>query len=184
MSSVKVHKKSSYDPHYSDNWSTPKHAYESIEPFVKEFQRKNNISQLVIWDPFFNANGATADHYMREVFAGAEVIYQNVWINFKCSDIPEFAQRANLIITNPPFSKKHKQETTQWLKSIGIPFISILPTETIMLKSFRPLVGGLQLVIPSGRLTFEKDGQKTKSAPLGTSFFCYGIGLDRDMNFL
>lgn len=183
MTAGKVHKTSSMIK-YTDNWSTPKCAYESIKPYVEEFQLKNELAQLVIWDPFYNENGASADIYMREVFPSAEVIYENVWMDLESDEIPAFARRANLIITNPPFSKKHKQNTTRWLQSIGLPFMTLLPTETVMLKSFRPLVKGLQLIIPNGRLLFERDGKIPNNSPLGTCFFCYGIGLEKDMTFL
>jgi len=183
----KIHKKTSYDPHYSDNWNTPKHAYEALLPFVAHYQKTNNIDQLVIWDPFFNSDGGTAKKYMEEVFGelGARIIHSDNWIDVTDSRIPEYAQETNLIITNPPYSKKNKLTTTKWMKEMELPFLSLMPTETMMLKCMRThLKTGLQMIVPSGRLCFETKDGPTKSAPLGTSWFCFGLNLDTALNFL
>ena len=91
MTTKKIHKKSSYDPHYSDNWNTPRSAYENILPFVEKYQTDHMLEKLVIWDPFFNGDGGTASEYMRDVFGpiGATIIHENVWVDLN-GRIPEF----------------------------------------------------------------------------------------------
>ena len=185
MTTKKIHKKSSYDPHYSDNWNTPRSAYENILPFVEKYQTDHMLEKLVIWDPFFNGDGGTASEYMRDVFGpiGATIIHENVWVDLN-GRIPEF-QATNLIITNPPYSKKNKPDTTRWMKELGVPFMSLMPLETTMLKCMRPLLkDDLQLIIPNGRLCFETKDGPTRSAPLGTSWFCFKMNFQNDLNFL
>lgn len=184
----KIHKKNCYDPKYSDNWNTPRSAYEAILPFVNEYVKSHGIQKLVIWDPFFNADGGTAKQYMEEVFGtlGAEIIHQDKWVDMSDPRIPEYAENVNLIITNPPYSKKNKLLTTRWMKEMGIPFMSLMPMETTMLKCMRPLLQDeeFQMIIPNGRLCFETKEGATNSAPLGTAWFCFGMSLDNTMNFL
>jgi len=186
--SNKMHKKNCYDPRYTDNWNTPKDAYEDIIPFVTEYVKKHGIQQLVIWDPFFNADGGTAKQYLDEVFGtiGAKIIHQDKWVDMTDSRVPEYAIEANLIITNPPYSKKNKLLTTKWMQEMQIPFMSLMPMETTMLKCMRPyLKEGLQMVIPNGRICFEgANGEKSRNAPLGTSWFCFGMDFESTNNFL
>lgn len=183
---AKVHKKTSYDPHYSDNWNTPKAEFEKLVPFVRKYAQENGIENLVIWDPFYNADGGTANKYLNEIFPDATIIHADEWVDLDDPHIPINAQEANLIITNPPYSKKNKLITTKWMKSLGLPFMSLMPMETTMLKCMRPILKDeLQLVIPNGRICFEgPNGVKTGSAPLGTVWFCFGMHLEKALNFL
>jgi hypothetical protein len=146
----------------------------------------NNIQHLTIFDPFYNADGGTAGEYLNEVLPDATIIHRDEWMDLDDPRIPQFAEEANLIITNPPYSKKNKFKTTKWLKEMGLPFMSLMPMETTMLKCMRPLLkDGLQMVIPNGRICFEgANGKKTGSAPLGTAWFCFGMNLNKTMNFL
>jgi len=182
----KVHKKNCYDPRYSDNWNTPQRAYEAIKPYVEEYVKTHGIQQLVIWDPFFNADAGTSEKYLKEVFPDAVIIHKDVWVDLDNPIIPDFARDVNLIITNPPYSKKNKLTTTKWMKDMELPFMSLMPMETTMLKCMRPLLkdDNLQMIIPNGRLSFENKDGATSSAPLGTAWFCFGMGFDNTMNFL
>ena len=181
----KIHKKTSYDPRYSDNWSTPKAAYASLVPFVNEYVKTHGIQRLVIWDPFFNADGGTAKQYLEEVFPDAIIIHSDTWMDIHDPSIPEYAKNVNLIITNPPYSKKNKLLTTKWMLEMGIPFMSLMPTETTMLKCMRPhLKEGLQMILPNGRICFETKDGPSGSAPLGTSWFCFRMNMGKTMNFL
>ena len=178
-----VHKKSSFDENYSDNWNTPKSAYELIKPFVKAYQQ--NVLQkdtLVVFDPFFDKGHAKM--YMEEVFddMNVTILHKEHWVDLK-GGLPDFAKDCDVIITNPPFSKNNKLDTTLWMMTLNKPFFSLMPTEFTMAKKFRPFVNEFQFVLPNGRISFEKDGQKMKSAPLSNIWYSYGFQLEKQMNF-
>jgi len=181
----KIHKKNCHDPKYSDNWNTPKHAYEDIRPFVEKYKHKKEIQHLVIWDPFFNSNQGSAKNYLEEVFFDATIIHENIWQDLNNPMVPSYAMEANLIITNPPYSRQNKRHTLIWLKNMEIPFMSLMPMETAMLKNMRPyLKENLQMIIPNGRISFEVEGKVKGAAPLGTTWFCFGMNFENTLNFL
>jgi len=185
-STKKIHKKPCSDPRYSDNWNTPKQAYEQLVPFVNKYKQDHGIQHLVIFDPFYNTHAGTTKNYLGEVFPMATIIHKNEWMDLDDPVIPDFAREANLIITNPPYSKKNKRFTTEWMVGLEIPFMSLMPMEGIMLKNMRPVLkkDGFQFIIPNGRICFEVEGKATGSAPLGTTWYCHGLNMNKTMNYL
>tara|TARA_B100000787_G_scaffold87028_1_gene64261 strand:- start:15748 stop:16320 length:573 start_codon:yes stop_codon:yes gene_type:complete len=178
------HKKVSTDANYSDHWGTPKCAYELLVPHVRHWQEvEHRKDTFTIWDPFFCKGHAK--EYLEQVFGplGATVIHSNAWVDITDTTIPEFAQNADLIITNPPYSKTNKLDTTLWLKELGLPFFSIMPTEFMMAKKFRPHIEPFQFICPSGRVRFERDGVVAKTAPLSSTWYVCGVDLVRDISF-
>ena len=175
----KVHTHCSSHPDYKDDWSTPKHAYKDIRNSVEHYQKTQNIQKLVIWDPFYNASSSgTAGKYLQEVFPDATIIHGDQWVDLSDTIIPDYAKDVNLIVTNPPYSGKHKLTTTMWMMSLNIPFMTLIPHDTDALKCFRPIIRNFQKIVPNGRITFESgEGEKSKSSPRATAWFCYGCNL-------
>lgn len=88
----------------------------------------------------------------------------------------------DIIITNPPYSLKNS-----FLKrafGLGKPFMFLLPLTTLegleRSKMFRE--HRIQLLIPDMRFNFKPE--KNSSAWFATAWFCSGIGLERDLNFI
>lgn len=88
----------------------------------------------------------------------------------------------DMIITNPPYSLKNR-----FLKrafELGKPFMFLLPLTTLeglergkMFREHR-----IQLLIPDMRFNFKPE--KNSSAWFATAWFCHGIGLESDLNFI
>ena len=178
------HKRICTDENYSDHWNTPKSAYKLLLPFIKQWQEKTGKKSFTIWDPFY-CKGHAKD-YLEEVFKplGATVIHSEIWIDLDVQSLPDFAKTADIIITNPPYSKTNKLDTTRWLMSLNIPFCSIMPTEFMMAKKFRPYVRSFQFVCPSGRVRFERDGVlEKKNATVSSTWYVKNMCLEKDINF-
>tara|TARA_B100000795_G_C22742724_1_gene416071 strand:+ start:441 stop:1136 length:696 start_codon:yes stop_codon:yes gene_type:complete len=171
-------------PGGSDDWETPKSAYEEIKTYVEAF-KKNHIADknLVIWDPFYSKGGAK--DYLSEVFSDAKIIHKDKRVDLDSNKVPEFAKTANLIITNPPYSGKLKAKTTEWLHVLGIPFMSLMPVDAITNKNWRETLkdATIQLIVPSGRVKFESESG-LKQPPQGSAWYCKGIGLENDLTLL
>ena len=88
----------------------------------------------------------------------------------------------DMIITNPPYSLKDRfLERAFKLKK---PFMFLLPLTTLegikRGKMFEKY--GIQLIIPNKRFNFKPE--KNSSAWFQTSWFCYGLNLNKDLNFI
>ena len=178
----KMHKRN-YEQRPSDNWGTPKKAYILLKEHVLYF--KNNIlkkNRVVIWDPFYYEFG-NAKEYMDEVFGDfADIIHKNDWIELD-KPIPEYAKDVDLIITNPPFSSNNKLLTTLFLMNSNKPFITLMPTEFMMVKKFRPYVDKFQFIMPNGRVRYEKNGKNKNAEPMSSCFYCYNLSLENKIYF-
>lgn len=88
----------------------------------------------------------------------------------------------DMIITNPPYSLKDK-----FLKRafyLNKPFMFLLPLTTLeginRGKMFSEY--GIQLLIPNKRFNFKPE--KNSGAWFQTSWFCSGLNLEKDLNFI
>lgn len=150
-----------------DCYSTPKCALEDIRDYIPPVR---------IWDPFW-CDG-NAKKYMEEVFPDAVILHKN-------EDAFTAVVDDDMILTNPPFSKKY--EVLEWLMKRGKPFVCLVPIWTIASVSFRRIDGyeDFQFLIPRRRINFEKNGEVLpKGAYFESIWLCYGMGLGRDVNFV
>lgn len=91
-------------------------------------------------------------------------------------------EQYDMIITNPPYSKKDK-----FLKrafELGKPFMFLLPITTLEGIERGKMFGenGIQMLIPNKRFNFKPE--KKSGAWFQTSWFCSGLNLEKDLNFI
>ena len=97
------------------------------------------------------------------------------------------SKKLSLIISNPPFSKK--AEVLKRLKSLGIPFILLVPTTVMHTKYFKETFGNdkrIQLIIPHKKRQFDKVGLKNQkdNCSFYTIYICWKVGLKEDIIFI
>ena len=89
----------------------------------------------------------------------------------------------DIICSNPPYSIKKKIFAR--LAVLDKPFILILPISTITKQFVQVLQREhVQIIIPAKRPQFEKCGEQLKRCWFDCCYFCYKIGLDKDITFL
>jgi len=120
-----------------DNYMTPKHAWEAVQQFIPK--------DKVIWEAF-SGNG-NSSKFLTEL--GFEVV---------CKEEDFFeVDYGDIIVTNPPFSKK--KEVFTRLKELDKPFLIICPCSMITAQYFRNLFfkdEHIQIIIPRRRIHFVK----------------------------
>jgi len=146
---------------------TPKYAWDNIRHLIPV--------DKVIWEPFYG-DGKSGE-YLREL--GFEVIHEP--IDFFQNNLGE------IIVSNPPFSLT--KQILQKLLIIDKPFILLLPSSKINTSYFREWKDkNIQIIIPRKRIHFTKilNGEKikTNSCNFDCFYYCYKIGLDRDIVWL
>ncbi len=147
-----------------DHYDTPRAAYELIAPFVPP--------GATLWDPFYNT-GRCADT-LRAVFPDSTVIHEN-------RDALSWSPDCDVIVCNPPFSAKY--DWLQWLLDGRRAFAVLLPMATLSAAKFAALRGHdtVQLVIPSKRLHYERDGAVVKGCSFESVWVTRGLALPRDV---
>ena len=137
----------------SFDYGTPREVYEMIKPLVNKYKAKQ------IYDPFYLKNG-NCKQYMEDVFK-TKIIYEdrNAW---------SFKPECDLIVTNPPF--ENKVGVIKYLLTFNKPWFCILPTAAINNKSLHSFFkeNNISLIIPSGRIEYEKIVPDNKLASFGT----------------
>jgi len=89
----------------------------------------------------------------------------------------------DICISNPPFSIK--QKILYHLHIHNKPFILILPTSTLNTIYFKKWFSkDIQLIIPKKRINFNYYLDNKKSCCFDCIYFCYKIGLEKDIYFL
>ena len=153
-----------------DCYMTPKSAWEAVKHIIPK--------DKVLWEAFYG--DGKSGGFLREL--GFNVIHEPV--DFFTNDLGE------VIVSNPPFSLS--KEVIKRLKELDKPFILIMPSSKINTSYFRDnfMNRGLQIVIPRKRIHFEKlvDGKKPDTWRSACNFdcfyYCYKIGLERDITWL
>ncbi len=153
-----------------DEYYTPAEAVEMILPFIP-----NHIK--TVWEctaiKESKIVSVLVDH-------GYELIASHIADGF---DFFKFEpDKYDIIITNPPYSVKDK--FLQRAFCLKKPFMFLLPITTLegvkRSKMFRE--NGIQLLIPDRRFNFNP---KVKNgAWFQTSWFTWGLDLDKDLNFI
>ena len=156
-----------------DDYMTPKYAWENITEYIPK--------DKVIWEAFYG-NGKSAE-YLRELGC-KEVIHDD-------DDFFE-SDKGEIIISNPPFSKS--KDVMNRLKTLGKPFIIIMPCSKICTSYFRNNFKDcdppIQIIIPRKRIHFEK--QVNGEVPKGWKnqcnfdcfYYCWKMDLPRDIIWL
>jgi hypothetical protein len=154
-----------------DCYMTPKYAWENINDFIPK--------DKVIWEPFMG--DGTSGEYFREL--GCQEVIHNDNDFFQSNE-------GEVIITNPPFSKK--KEVFTRLKEIDKPFIVICPCSTMATQYFRKLFQdeNIQIIIPRKRIHFLKQingvvpEEQKNMCNFDCFYFCWKMNLDRDIIWL
>jgi len=148
-----------------DECFTPEEAIYPLLPYLKKEQ--------VIWDCAFGS-GRLAEHFNKFGFS----IVGEESLNFFNKNLD-----CDIIITNPPYSKK--DDFLKRAFEIDKPFAFLLPLTTLegikRGKMFRE--NKIQMIIPNRRINFEIPSGK-KSAWFATAWFCYKFNLPNDLNFV
>ena len=153
-----------------DDYMTPKYAWEWVKNYVPNDKQ--------IWEAFYG--DGESGKYLTEL--GFNVIHEP--IDFFTND------RGDMIVTNPPFSKK--KEVLTRLKELDKPFIIICPSSMINTKYVRHLFKDdkLQIIIPHKRISFVKKINGVVPDNWGDRcyfdcfYYCYKMNLPKDINWL
>jgi hypothetical protein len=144
---------------------TPEEAILPLIPFLDKTE--------IIWDCAYGS-GRLAEHLRKfgfKVIGGGDLDFFKEELD------------CDIILTNPPYSIKDKFLERAF--KLGKPFAFLLPTKALgeqkrgrMFKEY-----GIQLIIPDKRINFEIPSKK-KSAWFHSSWFCHGLNLSKDLNFV
>jgi hypothetical protein len=151
-----------------DDYMTKCSTWKAIAQFIPR--------DKTIWESFYG-DGSSGEH-LRSL--GFDVIHEP--IDFFKED------RGEIIVSNPPFSMK--KEVLQRLKLLGKPFIIIAPISTLSTRYMRETFANeIQIIVPQQRIQFVKIDDNGEAHDDGRSnfdsvYFCWRIGLDRDIVFL
>jgi len=150
----------------SDNYITNKEDWERIKEFIPTNKK--------IWSPFY------CDGKQKEYFGemGFDIIHED-------KDFFSYTPEYDLIIDNPPFSKK--KEILERLKELDKPFIIICPSMLLSYKYFQNnFKNKIQVIIPHDRVKFKhlNSNNKNYAPPFASFFFCYKMNLEKDLIFI
>ena len=151
---------------HTDEIYTPEYALNPLLPFIAKFN--------VVWECAWG-EGALATHLQKK---GFDVLNEDVdFFDF------DLTNECDILITNPPYSKK--DEFLKRAYELGKPFAFIMPLTTLegikrgaLFKKY-----GLQLIIPNRRINFITPN-KGASSWFATAWFTWGLNLPKDINFV
>lgn len=154
-----------------NDYFTPKTIWEKILSLVSK--------DKVIYEPYYG-DGRSGE-IIRSL--GYEVIHnnENCYEHYQNYDF-------DIIITNPPFSKK--KEVFEWLFKIDKPFMVLVPITTLTTSYIRDKLGELKFYIFRRRVNFYKevvDGEENllKKTSFDTILLCYKCDwMDSTMSLL
>ena len=149
----------------SDNYATDKIGWEIIKNYIPKDKK--------IWCPFY-CDGKQKEYFKElgfDVYHEDEDFFNN--------------NHGDIVIDNPPFSKF--KEICIRLKELDKPFIIIGFSKIFLLKWFQRLFKDhLQVIIPFTRPTFThlENPKKGYTPPFGIQYYCYKMGLEKDLIWL
>ena len=151
----------------SDNYITNKYDWERIKDYIP--------TDKIIWSPFY-CDGKQKE-YFKEL--GYDIIHED-------KDFFSYTPEYDLLIDNPPFSKKN--EILNKLNDLDKPFIIICPSMMLSYKYFQTNFKdkNIQLIIPYKRMNFKhlNSNKKNYSPPFASFYYCYKMNLPKDIIFL
>ena len=141
----------------SDNYVTNKEDWLRIKDYIP--------NDKIIWSPFY------CDGKQKEYFEemGFNIIHED-------KDFFSYTPEYDIVIDNPPFSKK--KEAFKRLKELDKPFIIICPSVMLSYKYFQEYFKeDLQIIIPYSRIKFKNlnSDNKNYTPPYASYYFCYKI---------
>ena len=151
----------------SDQFQTPPIAFDILKPFLKK--------TWVIWECAWGKGNLA--RYIKEC-----------GFKLKGNEKEDFLQLAHIdydcIVTNPPYSIKDKFIEKCYI--LGRPFALLLPLTALegIKRGAMYKKHGIQLIIPNRRINFETPSGKGSGAWFQTAWFCYGLNLPKDLNFV
>tara|TARA_R110000850_G_scaffold119831_4_gene237122 strand:- start:20 stop:499 length:480 start_codon:yes stop_codon:yes gene_type:complete len=149
----------------NDNYITTEKSWNIIIPYLPK--------DKVIWEPFY-CDGKSGKYLKSK---GFNVIHED-------KDFFKFTPECDLIVSNPPFSKK--KEIFDRLKKLDKPFMMIAPSMLLGYKYFQDnFANNIQIIIPDQRLNFIPMGEiKNYSPPFSSLIYCYKMNLKKDLIFI
>ena len=151
-----------------DECYTPEYAIKPLMDFIGK-----KIEGKIIWDCAYGT-GKLAKHFNK---LGFEVVGEDS-LDFLDEDLD-----CDVIITNPPYSKK--DEFIERCFKIGKPFALLLPLTALegIKRGKIFMENKIQLIIPNRRINFMIESGK-KSCWFTTAWFCGNMNLENDLNFV
>lgn len=153
-----------------DDFYTRKTAWEQITPYISK--------EKIIYEFCLLNSNEQSKKYWKEL--GYKVI-GNKNLNFLNNNIEE-ETKADILISNPPFSSEIKKDILKKLVRLDKPFIIIMNSLNLFTKYFKEIFEGKDIffIYPSTKIHYDKfkDGklQETKN---NTSFYsiyvCYKV---------
>ena len=149
----------------SDNYITNKEDWERIKHYIPKDKK--------IWSPFY------CDGKQKQYFndMGFDIIHED-------RDFFSYTPEYDMVIDNPPFSKK--KEILARLKELDKPFILIAPSMMLSYKYFQEDYKDIQILIPYKRINFKhlNSDKKNYSPPFASFYYCYKMNLPKDLIFI
>lgn len=150
----------------SDNYITNKEDWQRIKQYIPNDKK--------IWAPFY------CDGMQKEYFKdmGFDIIHDD-------KDFFDYTPDYDIIIDNPPFSKK--KDILTRIKQLDKPFILIIPSVMLCYKYFQQYFKDhLQIIISLNRIKFRhiNSTNKNYTPPYASFYFCYKMNLPKDLIFI
>ena len=149
----------------SDNYNTNAEDWLRIKDYIPKDKK--------IWSPFY------CDGKQKEYFKdmGFDIIHED-------EDFFSYTPEYDMVIDNPPFSKK--KEILARLKELDKPFILIMPSVMLCYKYFQDDYKNIQIIIPYNRVKFKHldNINKNYTPPFASFYFCYKMNLSKDLIFI
>lgn len=153
----------------NDDYRTPRYLVSCLDKFIFDFMVRNKINRkLVVYCPF----DTEESEYVRYFKAhGMKVIYGDIKTgqDFFENPIP----KCDLIISNPPFSRK--REVFSKLFIAGVPFALLMNLQAMQYQEIGQLFyeeeqrsEGIQFIIPDKKVSF--DGN---TAAFCSGYYCW-----------
>ena len=149
----------------TDEFFTPEYALNPLLPYLRK--------EWIIWECAWG-KGTLAKHLKEK---GFNVLNEDV-------DFLDFNLNCDVLITNPPYSKK--DEFLRRAFEIGKPFAFLMPLTALegikrgaLFKKY-----GIQLIIPNRRINFITPSGKGSGAWFQTAWFCWKLNLPQDLMFI
>jgi len=153
-----------------DDFQTPREALDPLLPYLNK--------EWLIWEcASGKGNLVSGLNNKGYLTIGTDILTGHNFLEYEPKEF-------NCIITNPPFSLKE-----QFLKrcyDLKKPFALLLPLTTFEGIKRQALFRkyGIQVIFFDKRINFETPSGKGGGSWFATAWFCYGLNLPKDMNFI
>ena len=154
----------------SDEIYTPFYAVDPLIEFIEEFKNRNLMANVTIWCPFDEEWSAFVQVFKTRGYDVISTSLANGQDFFTYLPHRDF----DLIISNPPFSKK--DEVLDRLYALNKPFAVLLPIASLQSKNrYKNFKQGLELLVFDSRIDYHTNGDfqnYRKGNHFGSGYFC------------